>query len=197
MNKIFFMEPVIRNLSKKNLLQEIFSGVLKGLAILIAIGTIWTFFKGFDVFHYLDFEQKILYFFFFNLLALIIGFIIFQILWIRSEDIRQEQNEEYKAIPIFKYIIKAFGEIYGVCVIIAGFSSMIFVWLKIGRGLYAELIPNLGLVSSDTFLSGLLVFLSATIISGFVIFITYYLAELTSVLVDIAKNIRELNKKST
>ncbi|MCJ7483277.1 MAG: hypothetical protein MUO31_09965 [Thermodesulfovibrionales bacterium] len=197
MNKLFFMEPIIKSLSKKNLLQEIFSGILKGLAILIALTTLWTFFKGFDVFHYLDFGQKIIYFFFFNMLALITGFIICQILWIRSEDIRQERNEEYKAIPIFKYMIKAFGEIYGVCVIIAGFSSMIFVWLKIGRGLYAELIPNLGLVSSDTFLSGLLLFLSAIIISGFVIFITYYLAELTSVLVDIAKNIRELNKKST
>jgi len=196
MNRILFMDGIIKSLSKGKLLQTIFSIVLKGVAALGVILSVIGFINAFDIYKYLNFGEKVVHLIFQNLLGLGTAFIIFQILWIRSEDIRKEEDDEYKAIPISKYFIKGIGEALAAASIISGVGYMFSTWLIRNFSPVSSPFYLRSLFQPDgRFLLGLYSFFSALIFAAFIIFITYLLAELIIVQVEIARNTRELKGK--
>jgi hypothetical protein len=195
MKILFFMSRIIESLSKGKTLQQFFALVMKCLATLFVIFVLWQFFKSFDAFQGMEFGDKVALFVFGNLFSLLSGWVVFQVLWIRSEDIRKDESEEYKAIPISKYFLKALGEFYASVLLIASFSGMMLIWIM-GRGGYGHMpfFPELIFQPDSRFLLGLSVFITAVVYSALVLFITYCIAELIGVWAEIAKNTRELKK---
>ncbi|MGC8654675.1 MAG: hypothetical protein ACP5US_11875 [Candidatus Kryptoniota bacterium] len=123
---------------------------------------------------------------------------IAQILFYRAANVRDLDESQYTVIPILSILFRCFGEIYATLGVAIGVGGCFFIWISNYNPLY--LFGNLGglfpsLSSEGTFLGGLLFLVKFALFSFAIIIVSYFLAESTVVLVDIAKNIRQLLQK--
>jgi hypothetical protein len=118
-----------------------------------------------------------------------------QIFFYRSTNVRDLGESQFTVIPIFSILFRCFGEIYATLGVAIGVGGCIFIWFSKYNPLYL-----LGLIGhffpsfspEGTFLGGLLFLVYFALLSFVIIVVFYFLAESTVVLVDIAKNIRQL-----
>jgi hypothetical protein len=99
------------------------------------------------------------------------------------------EESQFTIIPIFSILFRCFGEIYATLGAAIGVGGCFLIWFS---GYDARSFFPLFYLTKNTFLDGLLFFVSIFIFSFIVIIVFYFLAESIIVLVDIAKNIRKL-----
>jgi hypothetical protein len=121
-----------------------------------------------------------------------------QIFFYRAANVRDQGESQFTVIPIFSILFRCFGEIYATLGIAVGVGGCIFIWLSKYDPLYllggiGHFFPSLS--PEGTFLGGLLFLVYFALLSFVIIVVFYFLAESTVVLVDIAKNIRQLLQK--
>ncbi|MFH0991380.1 MAG: hypothetical protein V1799_15335 [bacterium] len=122
-----------------------------------------------------------------------------QIFFHRAMNVRDLGESQFTVIPIFSILFRCFGEIYATLGLAIGVGGCLFTWLSKYNPLY--LFGDLGrffpsLSAGGSFLGGLLFLVSFSLLSFAIVVVFYFLAESTVVLVDIAKNIRQLLQKS-
>jgi hypothetical protein len=123
-----------------------------------------------------------------------------QIFFYRATNVRDLGESQFTVIPIFSILFRCFGEIYATLGVTIGVGGCIFIWFSKYNPLYllgliGHFFPSLS--PEGTFLGGFLFLVYFALLSFVIIVVFYFLAESTVVLVDIAKNIRQLVQKSS
>jgi len=131
MKILFFMKGIVKSLSKGDVFRNIFSALLKTIAFFTVIAAIVGFFWGFDKLHddlgFLTYEKA--FRIFSALLVLLIeGWMLFQILWIRSDVISDIPESDYNVVPIVAVLLKTTGEVISIYIAV---GTIIF-WLDGG-----------------------------------------------------------------
>jgi hypothetical protein len=117
-----------------------------------------------------------------------------QIFFYRATNVLELGESQFTVIPIFSILFRCFGEIYATLGVSIGIGGCLFIWLSKYNPLYlfggiGQFFPSLS--PEGTFLGGVFFLVYFALLSFVIIVVFYFLAELTVVLVDIAKNIRQ------
>jgi hypothetical protein len=120
-----------------------------------------------------------------------------QIQFYRANSVEALGESTFTVIPIVSILFRMVGECYAVFAVALGAGGCFFFWLA-GHSPF-EMLP-LGAIShffptgseGSAFVGGLLFLLWSLMAAFFVLIIFYFLAELTLVWADIARNIRHL-----
>lgn len=120
-----------------------------------------------------------------------------QIQFYRANSVDALGESTFTVIPIVSILFRLIGECYAVLALALGAGGCFFFWLA-GHSPF-EMLP-LGAIShffptgseGSSFVGGLLFLLWSVLAAFFVLIIFYFLAEMTLVWADIARNIRHL-----
>ncbi len=122
--------------------------------------------------------------------------VVVQILYYHAEQVKTLGESQYTVIPIVAILLRALGEAYAAMAAAIGVGGCLFIWLA--KTSPVGLIGGMGLLTPGylgemSFIGGIF-FLVYTLVAGFAaLMLSYFFAEATVVLVDIAKNTRGLH----
>jgi len=186
MEKVLVLKDALRKISEGSIFRTLFAWALKIFAVLTVIGILFSSVKlwkavggeGVPFRAYLGL-------FLLQLFLLALGFIVINILLVRSEDIeRQPIGADYMVTPIFVIFQKMLGEIAAATYAVLGVGMGLFIWIS---GVDLPLpIPGLG--AGDGFIGGLMAMVMGFLIGFIFLCLSYLMAELTGAVVDIARN---------
>jgi hypothetical protein len=213
--KIFsVLDPFFHALSDGKLIRLTVAWVLRVLAALVALASLMWFFRffswGIRAESYsggADSRATGILFgcILFALIGLVWGYIAAGLLIFRARSVAELEESHFTVLSILSTLLRLNGELAFVTYSLVGIGGCIFVWLAnfspFGLfGVLGESVPLLGRLGSgfeggnNVFLSGIELALLLILIAFFSIVISYALAELTVVLVEIALNTRGLSK---
>ncbi len=196
MKPIQFFRPILETLNQGKIVRSVVAVALQVIAVLVLLGGLFAFVgllkSSFALETAGTFGGVIL-----SLLVLAAVVVVGLILLCRAADVHALGDSTYTVIPIFSILLRAFGECYATLGVALGTGGCIFTWLAGSSPL--SLLGNLGglfpAVSPEgSFLGGVLFLVSLVFVSFLVLVSSYFLAESTVVLVDIAANTRPLLK---
>lgn len=194
-----FVKPALELISQGLVLKRIYSMILKILAVFAGIGGLVAWIYGWKTIFTSDDVGVILAGIIVELLLVILIYALIHILVIRAENIRDLPEAGYEIIPIISLTLKLAGELYACMLVFLGVGGGIFHWLAGGtlanffQNPYLLQLPEFGGMGS-VFASGLIT-IALGVLEGFgVLVLSYFLAELTIILVDIAAGLK--NKAS-
>lgn len=195
MDKYFFMKPVLQLISVGQFFRKAFAIFLQILAVVIAIAGlvawvgIWKSVAGQDA-------SLILGIIIFQLFFVIAIYMVVHTMFIRAGDISALPDSDYTVIPIVSIALKLCGEIYACFSVVVAIAGGILIWFIGGNAFYfikkSGIFmpgPGFGGYGSD-FLGGIMFIVGGWLLAFLVLVISYFLAETTVVLADIAKNTR-------
>lgn len=194
-----FFKPVLDALNDGKVIRSSIALVLQILAVLSLVGGTYLLVEILKASFDLPTEGTI------GGLLLSIVFIaavlaVAQIFFYRATNVRDLGESQFTVIPIFSILFRCFGEIYATLGVAIGVGGCVFIWLSKYNPLYlfgemGRFFPSMS--AEGTFLGGLLFLVYFALLSFVIIVVFYFLAESTVVLVDIAKNIRQLLQRGS
>ena len=182
--KLIIIDKVIENLSQGKVFRTTVSVLFRIYGALSIVGGVIIFFWG--LVKISDLSSSFwagVGIFFALLINLIEGWIIFQILGVRSDTIGTIPESDYNVVPIVAVFLKTIGEVVSVYMVLGGIA----LWLSAGS-------LSSGNSFSFPFLGGLSFLELIWLIPGafFVLMLFYFLSECLVAVVDIARNIKEI-----
>jgi zinc-ribbon domain len=123
---------------------------------------------------------------------------IMQIHFYRAAAVEALGETTYVVVPIVSILFRAAGEIYATFGVAVGVGGCLFMWLARFNPLsmlggFGSLLP--AIETEGSFLGGLFFLLYLAISSFTFLVLSYFLAEATLVIVDIARNVRSLAER--
>jgi hypothetical protein len=182
---------VIESFNKGSLIKKVVSFLFRFIGVIIFVGGVYLFFK--TISYVPDFWSGVLLF-----LLLFASILSLQIWFYRAKSISNLEDSEFTVIPIFSNLLRALGENYAIFIVAIGLGGTLNLWFSNYTSNLGELtrfIPLIGLTESS-FIGGLMFLFLITVIASFILLLSYFLAENSMVLVEIARNTRELKKVS-
>ena len=196
MANLFFIKPLLSSLSEGRSVRFGIFVLMWIIAIAVIIGgammwiDYWNYVSGQDA-------AGVIGLILFQLLFLVLIFLIFQILVIRASDVLNAEayDQDFTVIPVFSVLLRTFGEIAATISVLYGLGLLINSWFA-GHTLVPAGWILLEFLGGSGFKGGIL-FMVGGIIQGFIVLVaSYFLAEMTilglKVYLDI-KNIRQVS----
>lgn len=182
MNKILILEPFLKKISNGVLFNNIFSWLLKifsGLTLLVTLWVSWKLWSNLSGSLPPEYFISALVAEIFLLAA---GFVVFNILLIRANDIRNLPSVKiYVVTPVFVLFIRTLGEVLG----------SLYALLGLAIGLSSLLVDTPMLPIPLPGLTGAFAAIIGSIVGFFVVAYSYVFAEALNALVDIARNTKK------
>ncbi len=204
MDKVFFMNGVLRSISNGRFFRNAFSITLKVFAILGVIGALVSWVVMWQGARYIQ-GAAVLGLIVFQALYVVTSYCVFHVVWIRANDIAKLTDSEFVAIPIVAIFVKMIGDDLACLFVGLGVASGVMMWFgvpgfmprELARlGLY-NLYPILGEATGGVgFLAGLLLMIACAVWAFLVLVTAYFISEQLRVLVDIAINTKSLRSSS-
>lgn len=191
MKDFLFISKLLPKLGEGAFFRTIFTYALKVLAVSIGIMSVvaWV---GYWIIIFKLSVGGIIGGLIFQLIFVVAAYAVIHIIWIRADDIKEQEAGEFTIIPIISTMVRMFGEVAAAFLIIFGIGGGIFL-IFAGWEAYQVFSVFLPVVSAGSaFLSGIMFTISFAI-AGFLALIFHYLiAELIVILVDMARNIKAI-----
>ena len=136
------------------------------------------------------------------LVAALVG--VAQIYLFRAQSVRELSDSPFTVVPILSILLRAAGETYAVMALSVGIGGCLFTWLSgtnpanllAGLGTFVPSLPTAG-EDGGSFLSGLMLLVALGIAAFLALIVFYALAEMVSVGVDIAINVRKIENRES
>ncbi len=190
----FFFYPVLEALSDGRVIRKSVAITLEALGVLSVLGGVYLLIEMLKTAFQLPAEGTIgglLFAIIFLATILSIG----QIFWYRAGSTREIKDSQFTVIPIVSTLFRTAGEVYATLSAGVAAGGCLFIWFAGTSpfGLLRELGGILPSASAETtFTGGVLFLLSLSVVSFFVLTLSYFLAESSVVLVDVARHVRLL-----
>lgn len=194
MDVILFLRKVLEKLSESRNLYAFFFWMMR-IAALVFVGySLVDFFLMFKLFRYLEFGEILLIFLFGCVMILINAWLVFQVLWLRAENIRTLGEPDYPVLRIAAPVSRAVGEVLAIEFLVAGFTAMMFAWFHLsGSRFFGPFLSRILPLGSDPFTLGLSYFLSGVLSAVIAWFSMYLVAECCIWTVEVVLNLRKKN----
>lgn len=190
----YSVRPILESLDRGQFIRESVALVLRVLAILGAIASLFLVIEMIKLSFQLPTEGTVGGLLLSILFAVSIVVIV-QILFTRASHIAMLGDSSFTVIPVFSLLLRASGEMYATLTAAVGVGGCLFIWFAKLNPL--QLLGGVGAFvpaysTEGTFLGGLLFLVYLLLLSFAILVFFYFLAEATVVLADIAVNIRRL-----
>lgn len=194
MDKFLILKPFLRKIADGKFFKTIFSWAFRINACFIVLAALFASWK---LWAQLSANLPAKYFIgalLAEIFLVAIGFIVFNILWIRSNDIQNLPSvKDYSVTPIMVISIKATGEIWASLSILFGLAMTLTTWIS-GPEIMRMIpftIPLPGISGSGQGASSILPLISGAILGFGLLATSYFIAEMLGALVDIARNTKK------
>jgi hypothetical protein len=189
MDKILVLKPVLKKISEGSIFRLLFAWAMRIEAALTVLGVLygsvklWGLVRGGGAPASAYFGLLIV-----QIALLVLGFVTVNILLVRAEDIeRQPVGADYIVTPIVVIFQKTLGEIGAAVYAILGVAGGLFIWISGGE----IPLPIPGLSGGDGFTGGLIAMILGLTFGFAILAFSYFVAELTGAVVDIARNTKK------
>ena len=189
MEKILILRPLLKRISEGSIFRVLFAWAMRIEAALTVLGVIygsvklWGLVRGGGAPASAYFGLLIV-----QIALLILGLVIVNMLLVRAEDIaRQPVGSDYIVTPIIVIFQKTMGEIGAAVYGVLGVAGGLFIWIAGGE----IPLPIPGLSGGDGFTGGLIAMIMGLTIGFGILAFSYFMAELTGAVVDIARNTKK------
>lgn len=189
MDKILILRPLLNKISEGSIFRVLFAWAMRIEAALTVLGVLygsvklWGLVRGGGAPASAYFGLLIV-----QIALLVLGVVIVNILIARAEDIeRQPVGSDYIVTPIIVIFQKTLGEIGAATYGVLGVAGGLFIWISGGE----IPLPIPGLSGGDGFTGGLLAMILGLTIGFGILAFSYFMAELTGAVVDIARNTKK------
>jgi hypothetical protein len=188
-DRFLLLHPLLVRISDGKFFRTVFFWLFRALACFTVLTVLWASWK---LWSNLPSGAPIKFFaaaLLAEVFLLATGYAVFNILWIRAENIiKLPATRDYSVTPIMVISVKASGEIWAVASILFGCAFSLTSWIAGPRLMSA--------LPISSFLPGVsgggIVALISGVVLGFVVLATsYFSAELMGALVDIARNTKK------
>jgi hypothetical protein len=193
MKKLFFY-PVLDALNDGNIIRSFVAIALKVMGVLSLLAGAYLLIEILKMAFQLQTDGTIGGLLF---AAIFVGTVlaVAQIFWYRAKSVADLGKSAFTVIPIASILFRTAGEVYATVGVATGVGGCVFIWFSTNNPL--GLVPGLGgLLPSASpgtgFLGGISFLVYVSVASLLVLVFFYFLAEASSVLVDIARHMRLL-----
>ena len=196
-----FLEPFFRALSDGKIIRLTVAWVLRSVAILGALGGVFWFlaflalgFNGYSNGFGNHSPGVLIGSILFALFGLCLGYLWAGVCWFRARSVVELGDSKFTVLSIVSILFRLNGELVFITYSLLGVGGCLFVWLA-DMNPISELRPLAGRIpfaefSSSGFLGGIELLIIFLLIAFLGIVLSYALAELSIVLVEIALNTR-------
>lgn len=197
MNRLLtFLHPVLRALDDGNSIRAVASQVLRALAVVTALVGLLALIQVVKVSFQFGSTAATLGGLLLAAMLVAATLAVVQAMLYRAQTIHLLGRSTFTVIPIVSVLFRLSGEVYAIVGLSLSVGACVFTWL-VGfspRDLIGGLSLFLPIPSAGgTFVSGLLVLAVGAGVSILVLVVSYFMAESSLVLVDIAGNIQRLS----
>ncbi len=196
MANVFFMKPLLEDLSEGPLFNQATALLLRVTAALTLVGTLVLWVQGWKAVGALA-GAAILGGILFQCCFAMGSYIIVHIMWLRAHDIARLPKSEFTLIPIAYLGLKLAGEAYAAALLSINLGTGLLIWFaSTGWGtmvgnLYVFLVPA-SWFGKEPFVLGAMTILLGIAAAFGVLFLAYLLAEGVVVVASIANDTRRL-----
>lgn len=189
---ILFVPSLIQHLSEGRLLTNVLFYAARTLTVVLALGALAAWVKLWREISDMP-GVAILGGILFQAGFLLCAYCIVHILWIRAQHMRDATDEQYKVAPIVAVGFRCVGEVFAAFYAILGISAFVFI---LAAGYHASSamgflpVPSISL-GENNFVGALFCLLTMGALAVVSLLLAYLCAELTMVLVHIARNTRD------
>lgn len=198
MNQLLtFLHPVLRSLDDGNPIRTVASRVLQAIAVTTLLVGVLAVIQVLKVSFGLSSTPATLGGLLFAAILVAAILAAAQTMLYRAQTVVKLGRSAFTVIPIVSVFFRLVGEVYAIFGLSVAVGSCVFTWLagdseslRNLTGGFGALIPMPS--TGGTFLAGLVLFAVGSAASFLVLILSYFLAESSLVLVDIARNIQWL-----
>lgn len=181
---------IIDVLSEGRLIRSAVAWMLRILALLIVLGTIYLLIELLKASFRLETKGTIGGLLF-TVIFLIGAFLVSQVFLYRAEAVLELGDSSFTVIPIISLLFRTAGEATAVIGVTSGLGGCLFIWfsgmnpLALAPGLAGLFFTGGG----ETFVDGLLMLILSIVLSFLILVVFYFLAEVVVAIADIARNV--------
>lgn len=189
MKQYLFMQPLTLRLVEPLFFNRLVAIALRALAVFFLLLSVVTFFQAGKTISNLP-ANAILGGVIFLLLFVIAVYAALHAIWLRAEDVAALPAQPLPTLPIATLLLRLAGEAYAAYVGILSIAGGIFIWFS-GRGVHTLLrpLPKFFPVYGDTsFMGGILFMFGGVVIAFAVLFVSYLLADIVTLMRTRAKS---------
>jgi hypothetical protein len=188
---LFFMKPVLENISRGVIFKRVFSILLWVLAVAFVIGGIttsillWSNLRIYGLGGGIVLGSIIAQIFLIILVYMIVHTII-----IRAKEILSQPEGKFTVIPIASIFCKLVGELFASFMVVFSIALSLSLWITGSAFMIPEVLQKFIPHGDVTFVIGLLTLIFGALYAFFVLMFFYFLSESIILVVDIAQNLK-------
>jgi len=186
-NKFLLLQPVLEKITDGGMFRFLFAWFFRALGLLALLSTLYA---SWEMWGNINSNMPVKYFIGGVILQIFIagiGYVIFNIFFIRANDIDDlPSTKDYSITPIITIFWRTMGEILAAMYVVVGLALGVATFVIGGN--VGNLLPfSLPGLSSGGGSSGLVIMIAGGFFAVLILFFFYYIAELASAVVDTAR----------